>query len=132
MSKGKGGSMHVLTKTVFGCHIIVGAGVPIGAGIAFAAKYIQKSEHRDVDQGEIFEAFNTTRLWNLPYVFAVCENNQYGIGTSIERSCVNPVFCTRGDTIPGIQANGMNVIATRQATAFAKRWVVEFVHVPLL
>ncbi|KIY53606.1 mitochondrial pyruvate dehydrogenase E1 component beta subunit [Fistulina hepatica ATCC 64428] len=138
MSKGKGGSMHVFTKTFFGGNGIVGAGVPLGAGIAFAAKY-QNLNVATFDiygdgasnQGQVFEAFNMAKLWDLPCVF-VCENNQYGMGTSAERSSANPLFYTRGDTIPGIQVNGMDIIATRQATAFAKRWVVEEKRGPLL
>ncbi len=61
------------------------------------------------------------KLWNLPCVF-VCENNKYGMGTSAERSSMNTSFFTRGDQIPGLQVNGMDILAVRKATEFAKEW----------
>ena len=62
------------------------------------------------------------KLWNLPCIF-VCENNKYGMGTSAERSSMNTAYYTRGDQIPGIQANGMDIIASYQAAKFARDWV---------
>ena len=55
----------------------------------------------------------------------VCENNKYGMGTAAERSSSNTEYFTRGDKIPGIQANGMDIIAVHQAIKFAKQWAVE-------
>lgn len=55
----------------------------------------------------------------------VCENNKYGMGTSAERSSSNTEYFTRGDKIPGIQANGMDIIAVHQAVKFAKQWAVD-------
>lgn len=63
------------------------------------------------------------KLWNLPCIF-VCENNKYGMGTSAERSSSNTAYYTRGDLIPGIQANGMDIIACHQAIKHAKEWAV--------
>ena len=63
------------------------------------------------------------KLWDLPCVF-VCENNKYGMGTSIERSSSNTKNFTRRDKIPGIQSNGMDIIASAQAVKYAREWVI--------
>jgi pyruvate dehydrogenase E1 component alpha subunit len=130
MSRGKGGSMHIFTPRFFGGNGIVGAQVPLGAGIAFAMKYREKPSATFTlygdgasNQGQVFEAFNMAKLWDLPCVF-VCENNKYGMGTSAERSSSNPEYFTRGDKIPGIQANGMDIIASAQAVKHARDWVL--------
>jgi pyruvate dehydrogenase E1 component alpha subunit len=130
MSNGKGGSMHIFTPTFFGGNGIVGAQVPVGAGLAFAQKYLGQKRASFAmygdgasNQGQVFEAYNMAKLWNLPVVF-VCENNKYGMGTSIERSSANTEFFKRGDLIPGIQANGMDIIASHQATKYARDWVL--------
>ncbi|EJD53299.1 mitochondrial pyruvate dehydrogenase E1 component beta subunit [Auricularia subglabra TFB-10046 SS5] len=130
MSHGKGGSMHIFTPTFFGGNGIVGAQVPVGAGLAFAQKYLGKKTASFVlygdgasNQGQVFEAFNMAKLWNLPTVF-VCENNKYGMGTSAERSSSNTEYYTRGDKIPGIKVNGMDIIASRQGAKFARDWVL--------
>ncbi|TCD67038.1 alpha subunit of pyruvate dehydrogenase [Steccherinum ochraceum] len=129
MSNGKGGSMHIFTPTFFGGNGIVGAQVPVGAGIAFAQKYREQplatyALYGDgaSNQGQVFEAYNMAKLWNLPCVF-VCENNKYGMGTSAERSSQNTEYFTRGDKIPGIQANGMDVIAVMKAVQHTREWV---------
>ncbi|EAU83388.1 pyruvate dehydrogenase e1 component alpha subunit [Coprinopsis cinerea okayama7 len=138
MSHGKGGSMHIFTPTFFGGNGIVGAQVPVGAGAAFAQKY--KGEKHCTfalygdgasNQGQVFEAFNMAKLWNLPCVF-VCENNKYGMGTSAERSSSNTEYYTRGDKIPGIQVNGMDIIATKQAVEYARNWTVNDDKGPLI
>ncbi|BGP52423.1 alpha subunit of pyruvate dehydrogenase [Rhodotorula kratochvilovae] len=130
MSHGKGGSMHIFTPTFFGGNGIVGAQVPLGAGIAFAQQYLgQDNEHATFamygdgasNQGQVFEAYNMAKLWNLPCVF-VCENNLYGMGTSAARSSSNTKYFQRGDQIPGIQVNGMDVLAVMRAVKFAKEW----------
>ncbi|KAH9071030.1 pyruvate dehydrogenase e1 component alpha subunit [Lactarius deliciosus] len=130
MSKGKGGSMHIFTPRFFGGNGIVGAQVPVGAGIAFAQKYLERPSATFAlygdgasNQGQVFEAFNMAKLWNLPCVF-VCENNKYGMGTSAQRSSSNTEYFTRGDKIPGIQANGMDIIASAQAVKYARDWVI--------
>lgn len=131
MSHGKGGSMHIFTPSFFGGNGIVGAQVPIGAGIAFAQKYLGKNTATFAlygdgasNQGQVFEAFNMAKLWGLPAVF-VCENNKYGMGTSAERSSSNTEYFTRGDKIPGIQVNGMDIIASKHAVQYARKWVTE-------
>ncbi|KAF7377743.1 Pyruvate dehydrogenase E1 component subunit alpha [Mycena sanguinolenta] len=110
MSFGKGGSMHIFTPSFFGGNGIVGAQVPVGAGIAFTQKYLEKDNATFAlygdgasNQGQVFEAYNMAKLWDLPCVF-VCENNKYGMGTSAERSSSNTEYFTRGDKIPGLQA----------------------------
>merc|ERR1711939_510221 len=130
MSHGKGGSMHIFTKSFFGGNGIVGAQVPVGAGIALAQQYMgQADKHATFimygdgasNQGQVFESFNMAKLWNLPAVL-VCENNLYGMGTSAERSSSNTKYYTRGDLIPGLQINGMDVLAVHAGIKFAKDW----------
>ncbi|KAG0060201.1 alpha subunit of pyruvate dehydrogenase [Linnemannia elongata] len=130
ISGGKGGSMHMFTPNFFGGNGIVGAQVPLGAGIAFAQKYLGHkaatfSLYGDgaSNQGQVFEAYNMAKLWELPAVF-VCENNRYGMGTAANRSSANTSYFKRGDYIPGLKVNGMDVLAVHQAVAYAKEWTV--------
>ena len=93
-SKGKGGSMHLFSKEhfFFGGHGIVGAQIGTGAGLAFAEKYRDSKNvvlcffgDGAARQGMLHEVFNLAMLWKLPIVF-ICENNNYAMGTSIERT----------------------------------------------
>jgi len=129
--RGKGGSMHMYTKNFYGGNGIVGAQVPLGAGIAFAHKYkedggVNFSLYGDgaANQGQVSEAFNLAKLWSLPIVF-ICENNQYAMGTPQDRHAASSDFYRRGDYIPGVQVDGMDVLAVREATRFALEYCQE-------
>ena len=124
-SKGKGGSMHMFSheKAFYGGHGIVGAPVPIGAGLAFANKYRDNGHicltyfgEGAANQGQVYEAFNMAALWKLPVVFVI-ENNQYAMGTSQARSTSTPELFRRGEAfgIPGAEADGMDVLKVREA-----------------
>ncbi|MEC8743689.1 MAG: pyruvate dehydrogenase (acetyl-transferring) E1 component subunit alpha [Pseudomonadota bacterium] len=128
-SAGKGGSMHMFSreKNFYGGHGIVGAQVPIGAGLAFAHKYtgdggVNMAYLGDgaTNQGQVYETFNMAALWTLP-LLVVIENNQYGMGTAVSRSSAGQDLADRGSAygIPGKQVDGMDVLAVRAAASEA-------------
>ena len=131
-SKGKGGSMHMFSreKGFFGGHGIVGAQVPIGAGLAFAHKY---NENKNIsiayfgdgaaNQGQVYETYNIASLWKLPVIFVI-ENNEYGMGTSVKRSSSGDSLAERGKGY-GIEfeiVDGMDVLAVRDAAEKAAEY----------
>jgi pyruvate dehydrogenase E1 component alpha subunit len=132
-SRGKGGSMHMFSKekAFYGGHGIVGANVPLGAGLAFANLYRGNGRlcltyfgDGAANQGQVYESFNMAKLWKLPVVFVI-ENNKYAMGTSTERSAATTDFSQRGRSfdIPGEQVDGMDVRAVKDAGDRVVKWV---------
>ncbi|MEM7148108.1 MAG: pyruvate dehydrogenase (acetyl-transferring) E1 component subunit alpha [Verrucomicrobiota bacterium] len=122
-SKGLGGSMHFFDKenNMFGGHAIVGAHIPLGAGLAFASRY--RNEDRvtlcyfgdgAIHQGAFHEAFNLAALWELPVLY-ICENNGYAMGTSVDRSTAPEEIHHRGRgyNMEHSAVDGMDVRAVR-------------------
>ncbi len=127
--KGKGGSMHFFSKErfFFGGHGIVGAQIPMGAGLGFAEKYkgtdnvsITLFGDGAARQGALHETFNMAMTWKLPVVF-ICENNYYAMGTSVERTSNMPDIYTLGlgYNMPSEPVDGMNVEDVHEAVARA-------------
>ncbi|MBW4023033.1 MAG: pyruvate dehydrogenase (acetyl-transferring) E1 component subunit alpha [Proteobacteria bacterium] len=124
-SHGKGGSMHMFSKAkgFYGGHGIVGAQVSIGTGLGFSNWY-RGTDNVSVtyfgegasNQGQVFESFNLAALMKLPVVFVI-ENNRYGMGTSVERASASKDLSKNGAAwgIPGLQVDGMSVVAVKEA-----------------
>ncbi len=123
--KGKGGSMHFFSKEhcYYGGNGIVGAQIPIGTGIGFAEKY-KGTDNLSVTmfgdgaarQGALYESFNMAKTWNLPVLY-VCENNNYAMGTSVERTSSLTNIYKVGDVfeIPSKAVDGMDPVAVHHA-----------------
>ena len=133
ISKGKGGSMHMFSVEhgFYGGHGIVAAQVPLGTGLAFAHKYrgdgglaVTYFGDGASNQGQVYESFNMAELWKLPVIFVI-ENNQYAMGTSVNRSSSEDQLYRRGESfrVPGLQVDGMDVLAVRGAAQTAVDWV---------
>lgn len=124
MSKGKGGSMHMadVSKNFWGGHAIVGAHLPIAAGLALGDHY-QKNPAVTIcmfgdgatNIGFFHEALNLSKVWNLPVLW-VCENNQYGMGTAVDRaSAVSEIRQkAEGYQMPNLRVDGMDVLEVRK------------------
>ncbi len=129
LSKGKGGSMHMFDKekNLFGGHGIVGAQIPMGAGLAFADKY-RGEDHVTVcffgdgaaRQGALYETFNMAMTWKLPVIFVI-ENNNYAMGTSIARTSNVTDLKTLGASfeMPSFNVDGMKPETVADAFAEA-------------
>lgn len=128
-TKGKGGSMHFFSKkhNFFGGHGIVGAQIPLGAGIAFADKYHSKENvticffgDGAARQGALHETFNMAMTWKLPVIFA-CENNGYAMGTSVGRSSNVTKIATLGEAydMPSFSVDAMKCETVHDAVAEA-------------
>ncbi len=133
ISRGKGGSMHMFSTDhkFYGGHGIVGAQVPLGAGLAFGHKYREDGGvcmayfgDGAANQGQVYEAFNMAALWDLPVIFVV-ENNGYAMGTAVKRGSAETHFYRRGTAfrIPGMSVNGMDVLEVRAAAEVAVKHV---------
>ena len=133
ISKGKGGSMHMFSVEhgFYGGHGIVAAQVPLGTGLGFAHKYkndggLSVTYFGDgaSNQGQVYESFNMAELWKLPVIYII-ENNQYAMGTSVNRSSSEDQLYRRGESfrVPGLQVDGMDVCEVRGATDVAVDWV---------
>src|SRR5262245_60784798 len=134
-SKGKGGSMHMFSaeKGFYGGHGIVAAQVPLGTGLAFANKYrgndnVSLTYFGDgaANQGQVYESFNMAKLWKLPVIYIV-ENNQYGMGTSVKRASATTTLADRGlsHDVPGEQVDGMDIRAVKAVGEKAVKWCRE-------
>ena len=128
-SKGKGGSMHMFDKSLgfLGGHAIVGGQIPLATGTAFASKYQGTDQvtlcffgEAAVNQGAFHESLNMAQLWKLPCIY-ICENNQYGMGTSLARamslSDISKKACAY--EMASEFVDGMDVLAVREATVRA-------------
>ncbi|HEX8384445.1 MAG TPA: pyruvate dehydrogenase (acetyl-transferring) E1 component subunit alpha [Sphingomonas sp.] len=133
ISKGKGGSMHMFSveHKFYGGHGIVGAQVSLGTGLAWAHKYrkdggVALAYFGDgaANQGQVYESFNMAELWKLPIIYVI-ENNQYAMGTSVNRASAEDQLYRRGESfrIPGLQVDGMDVLECRGAAETALEWV---------
>jgi len=125
-SKGKGGSMHMFDKEVnfLGGHGIVGGQIPLATGTAFGSKYLGTDQvtlcffgEAAVNQGAFHESLNMAQLWKLPVIY-ICENNRYGMGTSLERAMSLQNVAQKGDAYDMASefVDGMDVLAVREAT----------------
>lgn len=125
-SAGKGGSMHLFDRDVnyLGGHAIVGGQIPLATGVAYASKYKGTDQvtlvyfgEAAVNQGAFHESLNMAQLWKLPCIY-ICENNQYGMGTSLRRamslSDVSQKACAYDMASEFV--DGMDVLAVREAT----------------
>jgi pyruvate dehydrogenase E1 component alpha subunit len=132
-TRGKGGSMHYYNKkhNFYGGNGIVGAQIPVGTGIAFAMKYEGKKNvcvtmygDGGANQGQLYEAANMAGLWKLPVIYLL-ENNNYGMGTSVERASYYRPLMGKFRGYPAVKIDGMNIFAVREGMKFCKEYAIE-------
>ena len=132
-SKGKGGSMHMFSKSnsFYGGHGIVGAQAPVGTGIAFAHKYKKDKQicrtyigDGAMNNGQVFESFNMASIWKLPVLYII-ENNQYGMGTAVSKVSAGSDLFKRGEPfgIPGEKVDGMDILKVIKVADKAAKYV---------
>ena len=134
ISKGKGGSMHMFSveHKFYGGHGIVGAQVSLGTGPRLQAQIFSNDGgvclayfgDGAANQGQVYESMNMAELWKLPIIFVI-ENNGYAMGTAVSRSSSEDQLYRRGESfrVPGMQVDGMDVLAVRGAVEEALKWV---------
>jgi len=133
VSKGKGGSMHMfdIKRNFFGGHGIVGGGMPLAAGLGFAINYRETDQvclcffgDGAVNEGSFHESLNLVSLWSLPVLY-ICENNQYGMGTSVERASSIPELFRRAMCydMEVESIDGMDLLTVKSAAERAIRLV---------
>lgn len=125
-SRGRGGSMHLFDRTTrfFGGNAIVGGGLPLATGLALADRQLERAGcvsacffgEGAVAEGAFHESLNLAALWRVPVLF-VCENNLYAMGTALSRAqaSIDLVAKAAACGVPGVQVNGMNVLAVHEA-----------------
>jgi pyruvate dehydrogenase E1 component alpha subunit len=132
-SKGRGGSMHMadVTKNFWGGHAIVGAHLPLAAGLAIGDQYMETGGvticmfgDGASNIGYFHEAVNLSKVWDLPVLW-VCENNQYGMGTAVERASAVSSIQMKADGygIPHSSVDGMDLVKVREASLEAMEYV---------
>ena len=123
---GRGGSMHIADFSLnnIGATGIVGAGIPIATGAAFAIKYMRRKEivlcffgDGAANEGTFYESLNMASIWNLPIIF-MCENNMYAMSSPVSKFIPTPNISDRAKSfsIPGVTVDGMDVIAVYEVT----------------
>jgi len=134
-SKGKGGSMHLFDAQahMYGGNGIVGGQIPVAAGVAFAQRYKKEKNitvvlfgDGAIHQGAFHESMNLAKIWKLPLLL-ICENNQYGMGTAMERVSAVKDLSVKGVAydIPSKQINGMDVIEVYEEIKKAKEQILK-------
>lgn len=130
-SGAKGGSMHIYGKRFYGGNGIVGAQVPLGTGIALAAKYNNKNSvcftclgDGASNQGQVYESYNMAKIWELPIVYII-ENNKFAMGTSSLRSSATQEYHNKVTWIPGVQCDGMDIVSVRECLRFARNYAIK-------
>jgi len=132
-SRGRGGSMHLYdrSKRFFGGNAIVGGGLPLAVGLALAAKMQGQQTvtacffgDGAVNEGEFYESLNLASLWKLPVLF-LCENNQFAMGTAIERCQAQTDILAKAQVhkVQGERVDGMDVLAVHEVARRAIEYV---------